>query len=364
MNTETTATHQRARKALTTLLADGLEPTPQNFALYFELDQGEGLVQQTLDTLSGTFLEHQELGKALSELRESARMLGKESRPFRHQLQRIESSKSGWLEKLAQRRRALREELHALDAAQEAQQHQILQARKLKNQQTVLWSELEKQLPEAVRPAWQALREQVEAREAVIAEIERGQIQAMAIAARLGILFDVLEQNLPSGESIADVDPLTQALNRRGFFRRLNQNSAVTGALLAIDLDRFRDLNERYGHPGGDRVLQFSADILRHYCRSNDIFSRFGGEEFMVFLPNCSAEVAHKRAEAMRTGLATAHCRLEDGRIPAVTGSIGVALWDRSQEDFEAAYTKVDKALYAAKNRGRNRVVAAWELQA
>lgn len=362
MNTELSDIHQQARKALTALLAEGLEPTPQNFALYFEPDSGTGLVQQTLEALSGTFLEHPELEKALAALCESARMLGKESHPFRHQLRHILSDKSGWLAKIASRRRALREELRALDTTQETQQRQFQKARKLRNQQTPLLTAFETKLPPELREDWRALRAQQEQREDVLSEIEKNQLSAMAVASRIGLLFDVLEQNLPSGESIADVDPLTQALNRRGFFRKLGKTTAVTGALLCLDLDRFRELNERYGHPGGDRVLQFSADIVRHYCRNEDVLSRFGGEEFMLFLPNCSAEVAYKRAETLRTGLASARCRLEENRHLMVTTSIGVAIWDRSQEDFEEIYAKVDKALYTAKNKGRNRVVAAWEI--
>lgn len=356
------STHQKAREALTQLLASGMAPTPQNFALFFGQDAGRGLLGETLHALEGTFLEHPELCAALAGLRDSARVFGTKPQLFQHNLDQIGARKTEWLAKLGQRRRALREELQNLEQQQEQQQRQLQQARKRQEQQSDSLRAFGDKLPVELREAWGDIERRQQELLQSAQEAELQQMKELAISLHIGVLFDVLEQNLPSGETIADIDPLTQILNRRGFFRKLRQTSATEGALIAVDLDHFRKLNERFGHPGGDRVLQFTASLLQQFCRDNDLLARFGGEEFMLFLPNCPQEAAYKRAETIRMTLATD--RRQVSEIPdRVTGSIGVTLWKKDREDFEEAYTRVDQALYAAKNRGRNRVIASWELE-
>lgn len=361
----TSPSHRQARQALTKLLEAGLDPTPQNFALYFGQEQEGteegGLLYETLETLIGTFLEHPILCETLDNLRSAAKKLEQGLTPFRQNLAKIRQGKRDWLSKLVLHRRALREELRTLETCQERQHLLLSRSTRVAKVHQMKAQAFGARLPAELQQAWAALEaERLQLSEELQA-LELGHRESLTSAMRIGVLFDVLEQNLPSGETVADIDPLTQTLNRRGFFRKLRQVPEPTGALLALDLDHFRSINEKFGHPGGDKALQFVAEIVRSLCRDEDILARFGGEEFMVYLPACDAHAAYKRAETIRMNLATSSLKLVGGdRIP-LTGSLGVTLWDNADEEFEAAYSRVDAALYAAKNAGRNRVITSWD---
>jgi diguanylate cyclase (GGDEF)-like protein len=171
----------------------------------------------------------------------------------------------------------------------------------------------------------------------------------MARTNRLVLHFnDAVEENLRQAQE----DALTGLLNRRGFDAALPRGQA--GAVLMIDLDRFKAVNDRHGHAAGDAVLVQTAGVIAASLRGQDIVARFGGEEFVVYLPDAQAEEAVQVAERIRQAIA-AEVVVED---TAVSASIGVAVAMRGQSTAEAI-ARADAAAYAAKAQGRNRVTLA-----
>ncbi|WP_018936260.1 diguanylate cyclase [Thioalkalivibrio sp. ALJ24] len=162
-------------------------------------------------------------------------------------------------------------------------------------------------------------------------------------------------------ERIASTDPLTGIANRwyflevaeRELLRRARNSSPVS--LLMLDLDHFKQVNDTWGHPVGDRVLHAVADTLRDSLRPLDLSGRFGGEEFLVLLPGTHAEEAREIAERLRRAVAAMAIEHE-GESVRVTVSIGVAISD-GERDIDGLICKADNALYRAKSEGRDRVV-------
>jgi diguanylate cyclase len=144
-------------------------------------------------------------------------------------------------------------------------------------------------------------------------------------------------------------------LSRRELDRAQRQGSSTT--ILLLDLDHFKRVNDTWGHPGGDAVLRQVATLASATVRSTDLVGRLGGEEFIVLLPNTSAEAGRKLAEKLRHRLESTPVPWERSSI-SVTASIGLASTTAAEKrDFDTLYTEADKALYLAKQRGRNRVV-------
>jgi diguanylate cyclase (GGDEF)-like protein len=121
------------------------------------------------------------------------------------------------------------------------------------------------------------------------------------------------------------------------------------------DLDHFKAVNDRYGHLGGDEVLRTFGDLMKRQVRGSDIYCRYGGEEFLLVLPQMSTEDAVKRAEQLRLAMAAAPVPYGDFVI-AVTASFGVATFPRDGRTGDELIAAADSALYAAKAAGRNRV--------
>lgn len=128
-------------------------------------------------------------------------------------------------------------------------------------------------------------------------------------------------------------------------------------ALLVIDIDHFKRINDRYGHSAGDHVLIETARQLRKNCRESDSVFRFGGEEFVVLLSQTEENGASAIAERIRQAIATMNAQYEQWGIH-VTASIGIACLNRG-EGLRAWFDRADRALYLAKQAGRNRVVRA-----
>ena len=153
-------------------------------------------------------------------------------------------------------------------------------------------------------------------------------------------------------EGLARTDPLTGVPNRRVWEEELPRElerarRMGTGLCLAmIDLDNFKDYNDRHGHQAGDLVLKEAASAWRTEVRSTDLLARYGGEEFVLLLPACALDDAVRIVERLR--LVT----------PLVTCSVGLARWD-FQEASSELVERADRALYAAKAEGRNRHVLA-----
>ena len=162
----------------------------------------------------------------------------------------------------------------------------------------------------------------------------------------------------------AETDPLTGLANRRRFFTALllaGERVARKGdrcAVLMLDLDHFKAVNDRYGHAVGDAVLRSFAEILRDSLRSSDLAGRVGGEEFAVLLPHTDLAGALLLAERIRHAVAS-YCRVPQHPELRMTVSIGASELLPEDPSPEVALARADAALYRAKQEGRNRVVAA-----
>ena len=159
-------------------------------------------------------------------------------------------------------------------------------------------------------------------------------------------------------DRLAHVDFLTGAANRRSLPRTFEAARGRPLALLAVDIDRFKPINDRLGHAAGDAVLVTVAERLLAAVRSGDAVVRVGGEEFLVVLPDVtSLTAATGIAEALRSAIESSPIHAGGGPLD-VTVSIGVALSEAGIADRETALLAADRALYAAKRDGRNRVEA------
>lgn len=160
-------------------------------------------------------------------------------------------------------------------------------------------------------------------------------------------------------------DPLTNLYNRRYLEEAIEREVSRASrageplAIAALDLDRFKEVNDAHGHACGDLVLQTFARVLAERSRSSDLICRTGGEEFLVVLPGASLPVALERSEEWRAGFADAMTENASGSPVRCTVSIGLALLRPGREDFASACRRADAALYEAKRTGRNRVVSA-----
>ncbi|HEV7473567.1 MAG TPA: GGDEF domain-containing protein [Pyrinomonadaceae bacterium] len=163
----------------------------------------------------------------------------------------------------------------------------------------------------------------------------------------------------------ADLDSLTGLSNRRRFRTSLIhelerwRRYGVPCALLLLDIDLMKSINDQYGHTAGDLVLRHIADMLLAASRDNDTAARVGGEEFTLLLANASAEKAQAVAERLRLVISASPVE----QIGSVTVSIGVAACPVHANTERALYSASDRALYMAKNAGRNRVEVAPPMQ-
>jgi len=159
-------------------------------------------------------------------------------------------------------------------------------------------------------------------------------------------------------------DSLTGLVNRRVFDETLEatlRSPVDTGtALVMIDVDSFKSVNDRHGHPVGDDVLVHLAGVLRQQVRGEDaLLSRLGGDELAVLLTRCTAQAAAARAEQLLDAVRSTPLSLADGTLLALSISVGVAHLPHHSGGIRALYTAADAALYEAKRAGRGRVVVA-----
>ena len=191
------------------------------------------------------------------------------------------------------------------------------------------------------------------------------EILANQAAATLSLIKDREQQR-----ELAVRDGLTGLYNRRAFNELLasaiaNEDRRGGGSLglVMLDLDHFKKLNDTYGHPAGDAALRSLARLLNQHLRKGDHAARYGGEEFVVILPGSDEERATQAAERLRDALQKHRFVHEGARIP-LSASLGVAVWPADGKEPEALLAASDRGLYAAKQAGRNRVVAASTLPA
>ncbi|WP_199902603.1 ligand-binding sensor domain-containing diguanylate cyclase [Azospirillum sp. B4] len=159
---------------------------------------------------------------------------------------------------------------------------------------------------------------------------------------------------------LATTDPLTGCDNRRHFMERAREMIALANrhgtplTLAILDLDDFKQVNDTYGHPGGDAVLALTGRVIGAHVRSTDLVGRIGGEEFALLMPHTAAYGARLLAERLRQAICDGVVETDGGPI-RVTASLGLAEL-RKGEDLDALYVRADAALYLAKQSGRNRV--------
>jgi diguanylate cyclase (GGDEF)-like protein len=180
----------------------------------------------------------------------------------------------------------------------------------------------------------------------------------------LGVMWMEIETLQAELVRSAQYDSLTGIYNRGTFLAECEREvsrSSRSGAAFSLaifDLDRFKQVNDHYGHPAGDQVLKAFADVLRAGIRKHDTVGRYGGEEFALLMPQTGKDTAVRVAERIRRALEVRGISVEIGRIE-VTVSAGVATYGADGEDWDTLLSAADTALYEAKGAGRNRVSPA-----
>ncbi len=196
---------------------------------------------------------------------------------------------------------------------------------------------------------------------------ELGAFDYFQLPAELDLLKDRVRQlvalrlRIERLKADADLDPLTGLANRRRFRKALTKEIerwrryGVPCALLSLDIDYLKAINDRYGHTAGDAAIQHVGHLLETVSRDTDTAARLGGEEFALLLGGIEAEKALAAAERLRIVIAERHVE----GIGQVTVSIGVAACPAHANSDRSLYAASDRALYVAKNEGRNRVAVA-----
>ncbi len=174
---------------------------------------------------------------------------------------------------------------------------------------------------------------------------------ALALLVFVSLVLTVMVHIYRLKAHAANIDSLTGIYNRRGCLKRL-KNGNGRYALLYIDIDHFKEINDKYGHETGDNVLKEVVHIISAHIRKDDVFCRHGGEEFLLFVANANEAQAAAVAEKLRKHIQI-H-RFE--KVGDLTVSVGVAVRERN-ESIGSLIARADKNLYRAKNGGRNRVV-------
>ena len=167
---------------------------------------------------------------------------------------------------------------------------------------------------------------------------------------------------------LASTDPMTKLLNRRFFAEmadtmiELARREELDVSLLMLDIDKFKNVNDTYGHQVGDEVIVLFAQTIQKMTRMSDVLCRWGGEEFVVLLPKTHREGALVIAEKIREAVASLRINIEGSSALKFTVSIGVSQMNfLNDESLESTIQRADKALYRAKESGRNRVVSDIE---
>jgi diguanylate cyclase (GGDEF)-like protein len=174
-----------------------------------------------------------------------------------------------------------------------------------------------------------------------------------------------LREELQEVREKAALDPLTQLFNRAALDAHLDRVADLafllssSPCILMIDVDHFKRINDTYGHAAGDHVLRELGALIRRLVRPSDIPCRYGGEEFVLFLPEMSRGIAEARAEALRVAVQSLKLEVEGRTLGEITVSAGLAMFPDHGEEPTTLLRAADEALYRAKELGRNRVVVA-----
>jgi two-component system cell cycle response regulator len=207
---------------------------------------------------------------------------------------------------------------------------------------------------------------EIGANDYVVKPVEEGEFKArVRTQIRRKRYNDRLQANFVQNLSLALIDPLTRLHNRRYFATHLASvlrraaESGKPAALLMIDIDHFKNVNDTRGHVVGDTVLAEVAGVIARHVRGFDLSARYGGEEFAVVMPDTPAGIAEVVADRLRERIAATPIAIHGGADIAITISVGIAQSRDAGEASESLIERADKALYDAKRQGRNRVVVA-----
>ncbi len=196
---------------------------------------------------------------------------------------------------------------------------------------------------------------------ATVSTIDHGKQVVSALGDKT-LELENLKSKLEEYKKLADTDPLTLIWNRRAFDNEIsriyNSNRGILfSALILVDIDRFKDINDRFGHPAGDRILRSLAEILRSSTREDVFVARTGGEEFALIVEGASEDATQGIAERLRAIIE--QTTFGDGtktqQFGSVTVSMGICMASEASGP-EELYSKADRALYRSKVAGRNRV--------
>jgi diguanylate cyclase (GGDEF)-like protein len=169
-------------------------------------------------------------------------------------------------------------------------------------------------------------------------------------------------------KNLATVDSLTGVYNRRFMDEFLEREVARANrkqaplAVIVIDIDHFKPFNDTFGHAGGDAVLRATGKLMKQHIRASDVVSRYGGEEFLIVMPEAPLEVACRRAEALRLAMHALKISHEGKTLGQVTVSLGLAMLPQHGASAAALVSAADAAMYQAKERGRDRLVVCGEV--
>jgi diguanylate cyclase len=196
---------------------------------------------------------------------------------------------------------------------------------------------------------------------ATVSTIDHGK-QVVSTLADKSAELESVKSKLEEYKRLADTDPLTQVWNRRAFDKEIaaiyNSNKGILfNALILADIDRFKDINDRFGHPVGDKIIRNVADILQTSTHAGTFVARTGGEEFALIVEGASEETTCQIAERIRVLVEqTTFASGQNGAsYGTITLSMGVCMASEA-DGPEDLYTKADQALYRSKMSGRNRV--------
>jgi diguanylate cyclase (GGDEF)-like protein len=195
-------------------------------------------------------------------------------------------------------------------------------------------------------------------------------VDATLLALALAYQFRVGQEDKLRAEQLAQLDPLTGLNNRRAFYDMTGPlwSNAIRhehpASVMLLDIDHFKRINDAHGHAHGDSVLKALAGVLRQSVRQGDVLARWGGEEFIVFLPETSQHEAVALAERLRAAIAGVPVSYETGATTA-TASVGVAQRDEDHHPtLDALIASADECLYQAKQQGRDRVASPLDRRA
>jgi diguanylate cyclase (GGDEF)-like protein len=194
----------------------------------------------------------------------------------------------------------------------------------------------------------------------------------VVLVSSMGFVFMARDRADENNRVMAALDHLTGVANRRSLIAALDRDVAravrmrESIALMMVDIDHFKNVNDQYGHPMGDRVLCSVVNVLRQRVRAQDLVGRYGGEEFMVVLPDTTLVGAEQLARELCKAVEESRCPMDGVEGPGISVTVSIGVFGGrldSGDSWDMLIAAADRALYQAKSNGRNRVESAVTLR-